>query len=254
MIRSLLCFAVLALLAGAPVLADDTEGTDDGWQFDLGLYLWASNVSVDVGPKEIDAEFKDLIDKIETAVALHFEAHRGQFGILGDIELIELAENQTFVLHPSLPGVRLDLVVDLSIYEVGGFWRPTGGQGFDLIAGIRYVEIGDRLTLTLPGLGGGSGSSNRIQAADSSVLAPYIGGRFNTSFTRHIGITVRADIGGGEADLLWNALAALRVTLGEKGHSNLLFGYRQMEIELNDDYLVSQFSMSGPFAAYVYAW
>lgn len=45
MISRLLRVTVLAVLFVSPAQAVEYDGSDDGWQFDPGVYLWASNIT-----------------------------------------------------------------------------------------------------------------------------------------------------------------------------------------------------------------
>ena len=234
------------LLASAPLQAQS-----DGWDWDLGLYLWASDVKADVGDDSIEISFSDLIDKVEMAGSVHFEGRRGRGGFLTDLMIISLADEATAMGHPDLPdGTLLDLAMDLTLVEIGGFWRPSGrDEGFDLLAGIRFLIIDDELVITPPGA-----PPMPQESSDTSVTDAYIGARYSLSLSPRWGFMIRADIGAGDTDLIWNTTAYLSVGVGRKGNKDIIFGYRRLQLDLGDDQIESQVEMSGPVVAFAFGF
>ncbi len=113
----------------------------DDWDFRITPYGWLAGIegSTGVGPlvADVDASFGDLLEQLEMATALQFEARKGRWGIIADGLYVELgAEGST-------PGPIYDnaevemkqftgeLTAAYRIYE-----SPSGSV--DLYAGIRY--------------------------------------------------------------------------------------------------------------------
>jgi hypothetical protein len=87
---------------------------------------------------ETDIDFGDLLDKVEMAFTVHFEGRKGRGGFLFDLTAIGLSNEVTFSggSGPSAPpdGTVVKADVDLSIVEVGGFYRPSGEKtGLDIL-------------------------------------------------------------------------------------------------------------------------
>ena len=87
--RFLLAVAALLMTAqvSAGVIRDDKGDTD--WEFIITPYLWA--ISLDgtsqVGPfppMDVEADFSDLFDNMNMALAAHMELHRGKWAIVLD--------------------------------------------------------------------------------------------------------------------------------------------------------------------------
>jgi len=56
----------------------EPEREEDRWSFGVGAYLFAASIKgvTTIGPKDIetDVSFNDLIDSVEAAYLVHFEA------------------------------------------------------------------------------------------------------------------------------------------------------------------------------------
>ena len=101
---------VLSAQVSAGVVRDDKGDTD--WEFILTPYLWAIGLSgtSQVGPfppLDVDADFSDLLDNLNMALAAHMELHRGKWAIALDpmwaqLEMDMLWQNLSVILlnHP----------------------------------------------------------------------------------------------------------------------------------------------------------
>ena len=148
--------------------------------------------------------------------------------------------------HPDLPdGSLVELDVDQGLYEVGGFYRPGGQEnGFDVLAGVRLLQLDDALTVTLP-----IGASD-TEKSHSSLTDGFIGVRYSDRLSNRLGYQIRIDFASGDTDSTWNTVAGLTVGVGKKGNKNLIFGYRRLDFDLKDQEVESQLEMSGPFFAF----
>ncbi len=239
-------FVLKASLALSLSGAGAVHAQDDGWNWDLALYLWPSNITIDAGDDRTSVDFKDLVDKLESAFAAHFEGRRGKGGFLVDVMLVSVADDALTEGHPDLPdGSLVELDVDQGLYEVGGFYRPGGQEdGFDVLAGVRLLQLDDALTVTLP-----IGASD-TEKSDSSFTDGFIGVRYSDRLSNRLGYQIRIDFASGDTDSTWNTVAGLTVGVGKKGNKNLIFGYRRLDFDLKDQEVESQLEMSGPFFAF----
>lgn len=130
------------------------------WEWTLIPYLWVSDIGMEVKIKDqpvlgTDIAFGDLLDKVDYALTAHFEGRRGKGGFLFDLTAVGLSNDSTLTgnggppLPPGDTSIKTD--VDLTLLEVGGFYRPQGEKtGLDLLFGIRYIGIDQKFDITLP--------------------------------------------------------------------------------------------------------
>ena len=131
--RFLLAVAALLMTAqvSAGVIRDDKGDTD--WEFIITPYLWA--ISLDgtsqVGPfppMDVEADFSDLFDNMNMALAAHMELHRGKWAI---------------VLDPMWAQLEMDMgegsaEVNISLIELWGSYKIT--PNWEILGGARFQE------------------------------------------------------------------------------------------------------------------
>jgi len=82
-----LVFAACLLVPAAAVLAEE-------WDWLLAPYLWGIEPSLDVTVNDEvdlggDADFSDVLDKLEMTAMIHFQGMRGRFGFFTDLAYLE---------------------------------------------------------------------------------------------------------------------------------------------------------------------
>lgn len=236
--------AAMLGLAASPVLAQETSG-EEGWDWVVAPYLWASTIGVDLRrdlpPVENETRFNDIVSKIDMAFLMHVEGQGDRFGVFGDITYLSLSDDKT---HPRY---RAEADVDATIFELAGVWNvaPERFHGFDLYGGLRYysVDLGVALDPTNPALAGvGIG-------LDKSYSDFLFGGRYNARLAERWGLTLRADGSWGDTDGSYSASAMFSYHM-KRG--SWLFGYRHMEVELPTVGQSVDLSLSGPVFAYAF--
>ena len=73
-----------------------------------------------------------------------------------------------------------------------------------------------------------------------------VGGRYTHLFNDRWLFNVRADIGAGDTELSWNALAGFGWKFGGDLNKALLFGWRHMEFEIEEDGRETDVTFDGP--------
>lgn len=259
--RVLVALTMLAVslgLSSQPSRADDLTWT-------MAPYLWASDVAMDVDVNgnpalSVDVPFSDILDKLDMTFMGHIELSAGEFGAFFDGIYISLADNKVVPIGPGGP-ILGDLIVDaglkMQIYELGGFYRmgsgEVGSSAFDIIGGVRLIDINQNLDIVLPGPGA-TPVNILIDEAETDVFA---GARLIGKFTERWHYKLRADYSAGGTEGTVNGLAAVGYTFG-KGLFSLDLGYRYMSIELkneNDDGAIeTEITMSGPILGFIFTF
>ena len=262
-LRRRLSMAVVVLVVGLGLSPQQSRADDLTWT--IAPYLWASDVAMDVAVNGdpilgVDAAFSDILDKLDMAFMGHIEVSSDEFGAFFDGIYISLADDQVIDLGPGGP-ILGDLLVDVSlkmnIYELGGFNRmgsgEVGSSAFDIIAGIRLVDVVQNVDIVLPDPGA-TPVNKVIDAAETDIM---VGARLSGKFTEKWHYKLRADYAGGGTEGTINGLAAVGYTFGE-GLFSLDLGYRYLNIELKnedaDGTVETEITMSGPVLGFIFTF
>lgn len=228
------------------------------WEWTLVPYVWASDISVDVTANNepvfsADIGFDDLLDKIDYGIQLHFEGRRGKGGFFTDLTFLKLGQTQTTVARPPLPGgTEVMSDVKSTMIEAGGFYRPSEGtDGLDLLVGIRIIDFEMDLRITSPPP---AGLSTQVTSS-KTITDVFAGLRYQAPLNERWSFVLRGDVGTGDTDRAWNALALLGYKLGKKKQKTILFGYRYLEMEFKESgsglTVETDMVMSGPIVGFV---
>ena len=140
MFRKTTCLFATALVAltnsfGSPARADQP------WEFTLSpLYLWATGIEGEsqIGPitAPVSIEFSDAFDNLETIFTFHFEANRGNHGVLANLMHINLTPESSL---PNGAPAAVDLTND--VLDLAGIYRPNGSETWEVLYGLRWSNF-----------------------------------------------------------------------------------------------------------------
>jgi len=256
---SLLAIALVVALGFTP-----QQSYAEGLDWTIAPYLWASDVAMDVSISGdpalgVDAEFSDILDKLDMAFMGHIEASSGSFGGFFDVIYISLGDDQVINLGPDGPilgDLEVDMDLSLNIYELGGLYRVSGdglaSSAFDIIGGLRQVDMTTKLNIVLPGPGA-MPINGKMDISETDI---FVGARLVGEISEKWHYKLKADIAGGGTEGTINGLAAVGYTFGQTGLFSLELGYRYMSIELKDgdadETIKTEITMSGPVLGFVF--
>jgi hypothetical protein len=222
MIRPGARVAVVLVAALACVPGRAAAQQSDEWRFSVvPLYFWAASIdgTMAAGPADvpITLDFDDAADHLAGAFSLHVEATKGRWGAFGDVNFISLASAAEF--GAGAISVTGDLELDNVVFEAGGLYFIHPARQFGVIAGVRTYTLAPTI---------GIGESTAVDASETSVN--FIGGVvFRPPLSAKWTFIGRADVGFGEADLTWSAVAGLGYRL--VSWSSLEFGFKGLGID-----------------------
>jgi hypothetical protein len=268
----LIAIALASLLGTMPNLATDTDPAPEAdpalpstteadpliledesrWQLQLTPYLWipAQNGTVGVRGRsssvdfDIGDTFDTISDNFNFAAAMHAELSRDRLTLFGDVMYLSLEADNT-----TTPAGSADIRMDQGIFELGFAYaaihtqRSTEQRGLTLepLTGIRVQY----LSLEIDPDAADSAS------ASQTWIDGFVGARANIDLTSRIALRLRGDIGMGDSDLTWNALAGIDLTLSQR--TALQLGYRALGTDYTDGSGTSRFEydmiLHGPYAA-----
>ena len=252
--------AVTSAAAQESTEAKPPPASSSKWEWTIAPYIWGAGLSMDMQVNGdpafgADASFSDLLDKLDVAVMLHFEARHQNLGMFTDALYVSVSDESTSGGNPPIPdGSQIDASLQMGIYELGGFWRPGGKPtGFDLLFGARLIDATPTIDVTFPGP---FGQSTSVEAS-KSYLDGFVGVRYGVPFAGRWNFAVRGDMGAGGTQFTWNAVAGFGVRFDKAGHYNLTGGYRYMNVDFGRSTdrgvdVTSTLSLSGPFLGPVF--
>jgi len=257
-------YAFAVLIVAVLLAATPQPSNADGIDWTVAPYMWATGVGLDVNINSdpiigVDAPFNDIVDKLDGAFMGHIEMSGDRFGLFVDAFYVKLADDAVIPVGPGGP-ILGDLLIDtdltMKIYELGGFYRmgrpDPGSSAFDILVGVRQVDVNQNLDIVLPGPGATPINRN-LDVTETDVFA---GARVIGRFSEKWSYRVRADYGGGGTEGTINALAAVGYTFGKTGLFSLEAGYRYLSFELKNDsngtVAETDLSLSGPLVGFVF--
>ncbi len=238
-----------ALLAAA--LLPTAAAAQQPGEWLVAPYIWASDVSWDLSARgEGTVAFSDLIDKIDGAGLIRIEYARNQIGFTFDYIGMSLSDNRRISTPGPVPiDVSIRAGLDLTVFESGAFYRPSGTDaGFDIMGGFRYVDTDSNLIVTP-----GNTAPQRFDTGDSFTDV-YVGARYLHRFDDSWGFLVRGDYGFGGSDGSLNVIAGLNWR--SRGTFGMSFAYRHLTFEFDQrvegEPATSEFDFTGPAIGFVF--
>ena len=257
-------FSLVAVMIAVTLGISPQQSKADDLNWMIAPYLWASDVGMDVAINGdpalgVDVAFKDLVDKLDMAFMGHIEVNSDDFGAFFDGIHISLADDQVINLGPGGPilgDLAIDMDLKLNIIELGGFYRmgsaDVGSNAFDIVGGVRFVDLTQNLEVVLPGPGG-MPINQSVEVSETDI---FLGARLSGKFTERWHYKLRADYAAGGTEGTINGIAAVGYTFGQTGLFSLDLGYRYMNIEIkNEDAsgtTETEITMSGPILGFIF--
>ena len=249
--KSRVLLATAALFLG--LQAGSVSAAGNEWEGGVAIYAWMSGLNADVYANdtrigEIDMSFSDILDDLDMTLMLHGEGFRGNWGFFADLVYLDISNSVTGNLATT------DYSMSSTIFDLAGVYRPSGTSlGFEVYAGLRYFNMDLELDVT-PNLTG----NTRSARIDNSYTDFLVGARYTGEINRNWFYRLRGDVSAGDTDGTWSLSGLAGYRFGKELNMSAIFGYRHLEIDLEDDQgliTVSQdLTMSGPFVAFNYAF
>jgi hypothetical protein len=234
-----------AVVAATPTPESESgSGSGHAWDWAVTPYLWATSISSNIKkdgapPVGTDADFDDILSKLDMAFQIHVEGQGDRFGVFADYTYIALSDSN------ERPAFTSEGSLDTSIFEAAAVWNvePTRFEGVDVFAGVRHLQVGTDVELDPVD----PARPNINLKMDQSFTDFMVGARYNATLSDRWGLTLRADGGWGDTESDYSVSALLRYQL-KKG--TMVFGYRYMEIGVRGDAQKVDLAMQGPIIAF----
>jgi opacity protein-like surface antigen len=217
--------------------------SSDEWQFQLSPYFWLASLhgTGGVGNRtaELDVSFGDVFDALNFAFMGTFEARKGRFISLTDLEYVSVSDEKA-TPGPLFSTVDAGFKIFIFDQEVG--YRlledPEKGASLDVLGGARVWRVKTDFEF-----GAGILPATRIEGSRSWVDA--VGGlRGKMALSQKIFLTGKFDLGGGGSKFTWQVFAGGGYNVNPK--IALIVGYRVLDVDYDKNNFVFDMNQRGP--------
>lgn len=224
----------------------------DEWRFEITPYLWGAGIkgTMDFNnglAKSADISAKNVINNLKSGGMIAAEAHKGKWGIIGDLISATLQNSGSIPVSGGEAKVADKITVQQTILT-GAFTYTlanTKDVYADALLGVRAVDV----TATLSGSLVGTPDKESI-SKKTSTIDPIIGakGRYRIADSSWY-IPAYADIGsgGGTTNVTWQLMAGIGKTFNKVIDASLT--YRALYYDMKDGGVLQKTTMQGPQVA-----
>lgn len=273
-VKLLICLSLAALMIGLlvspSVLAQQTEGKANPWQFGLSIYGYFPDItgntsfSTDSG-NDFEIAFDDILDSLEFALMGSFDVRKGSWGIFTDAIYMDAGNSASTSAEGSIGNnavpvnVTGDMKIDLEswILTLAGYYRAldTKGASLDILAGTRYLDVTQKVDWEFTGNVGEVPLPERVGDAKTSLsnwdVIVGLKGRFAFGAKKAWFVPYYLDIGTGDSDLTWQGVAGLGYAFG---WGELVAAWRHLYYDMPSGMAIGDIAFSGPMAGVAFRW
>jgi len=259
---------ILACCAMASAASVAQADTPEPWQFAVTAYGYLPAISgtayfpTTAAGATFTLNQSDLIDHLKMVFMGAFDVHRGHWGVFTDVLYLDLGRRNTNVHDFTIGDMGIpaattsDVSIDMktAIVNVVGEYRVLSqGEGaLDVVAGLRYLHLKERLEWSF------SGSLGTVPEAARSGNAEIS----NNNFNAIVGIKGQVqgdggwrmpyyiDVGTGSSQFTWQGATGLAYQFrwGE-----LSFLFRYIDFRIHSTRLLD-LSIAGPSVGGTFRW
>jgi hypothetical protein len=229
--------------ADLAITSNPQTSSSDEWQFQFSPYFWLAGLhgTGGVGNRttQVDESFRDVFDALNFAFMGTFEARKGKFISLTDLEYVSVSDEKA-TPGPLFSTVDAGFKTFIFDQEVGYrlLENPEKGASLDVVGGARVWRVKTDFEF-----GAGILPATRVEASRSWVDA--VGGlRGKMALSQKLFLTGKFDLGGGGSHFTWQVFAGAGYNLNPK--IALIFGYRALDVDYDKNNFVFDMNQRGP--------
>ncbi|HSH07841.1 MAG TPA: hypothetical protein VLA41_09295 [Burkholderiales bacterium] len=269
------CAAALSLMVAAGLPGTALAQADaDAWKWRGTIYLWGAGLDGTAnlpagGSASVSASFDDLLKSLDFAIMGVLEARKGRWGGLVDLIYMDLSNSQsgTRSLGFTGPGGNVTIPVDASldvntglestILSLAATYTLVEKPNYEtaLVGGARYLDVKTDLSWQatgnigpLPPVARSGNASVTLRNWDAVI---GVRGRADLDANSKWYMPYYADIGTGDSDRTWQALAGVGYRFGW-GEVTLV--YRYLDYKFKSGEALRDLTISGPALGASWRW
>lgn len=249
----------IALLACAAVVNAAEENPDDQWRFTITPYIWLPSASASMkfapppGFESGTLGPSSYLDNLQMAGMLDLQVQKGRWSLLADFIYVDFSDSNSAHFPGVLPGgggwsTQADTDLKALVFELAPAYSVVRNEhlNFDLLAGIRYVNIEGKVSLDIVGPLPAWVRSRTFSKTDNFV-DPILGfkGKFELGKDKKWYLPYYFDIGGFgvSSDLTLQAFAGIGYRFTD--WFSMVLGYRYLYYDFGDSKLVKNMNLYG---------
>ncbi len=266
-IRTRLLSVLVFLAAGCS--AAQAQSTD-GWRYTAIVYGYfpslggSSSYPARTGGSSVDVTTDQILDSLKFTFMGTLEATNGRWGAFTDFIYMDLGAGKSRTRDLSIGGMPLpadvtaNLTLDVkgTVWTAAGTWRVANEPALvvDLLGGLRYFDyrqtLGWEFSADLgPDAPERSGNSQVHGKNWNGIVGAK--GRFAFGDRHEWFVPWYLDVGTGDADLTWQAMAGLGYSFG---WGDVLAGYRYLDYDFKSGQKINDVNFSGPMVGVSFRW
>ena len=232
----------LLMFVAAPSSAADQQESEK-WQWYGELFALGAQLSGTASTGEdIDVPLHDILDSLDFAFMGSLAVNKDKWTIFADFIYVDLGEKATIPLAaPVSLEAKLNLDIKQFVSTFGAAYQvvDNGKTVFNLLAGGRYLSMDADLKYDINPVASG-------RAKDSASNWDFIvGARGKTDLNEKWYIHYYADIGTGNSDMTWQAVAGVNYRFSKV---DLTLGYAYIDWDFDKRSMIKDMAMKGPYA------
>jgi len=259
-----LCAAALALPAGADAQVSDK------WQYGLSIYAYIPEISgtsrfpASGASPSVSVSLDEVLD-LKFAFMGSFEAKKGRWGGFTDFMYLDVGDSRSEARDfeigsgpiPGTASADVDYSLKGMVWTIAGEYNlvSTPASTVDVFVGARLVDLEQDVRWNLTGelggypLPGRSGDSNVSRSNWDGIIG--VKGRVRFGNENRWFVPYYLDVGTGESDLTWQAMAGLGYSWG---WGDLVAAWRYLDYDMGEGRPFEDISFNGPSISVVFRW
>jgi hypothetical protein len=250
---------------------DASAQAADTWQFQGTLYVYLPTIGGTTtfqppgGGSGVSIDAKTILDNLKMTFMGSLEARKARWGVFTDVVYVDLGNTKSGSHDLSIGGVPLpaDVTANLTLDLKGTAWTLAGSyravedptSPVDVFAGTRLLDMKQKLDWQLSGNLGSIPLPDRsgTQSARLSNWDAIVGvkGRVGLDAERKWFVPYYVDVGTGDSDLTWQAMAGIGYAFG---WGEVVGAWRYLDYRMKSGKAVESLNFNGPGIAAVWRW
>lgn len=220
-----------------------TFEADHGWKFGADLYGWLPQIQMKtVAGDEMELPLSKILQNLNFTVMAGVSAQNGKWSAFSDFIYMNLQGTQnataTIIGRPAQTGVGIKLQALINTSAIGYSFIQNETSYIRAFVGGRYLWLKPDLSFNIGAAGG-----NVVD--EGQVFDAIVGLRGRSKFADNYFVTYYADVGTGQSDMTWQALAGVGYQFKK---FDAVLGYRYLDWDFSDTANMSDLTVHGPFA------
>jgi opacity protein-like surface antigen len=246
---------VMLTSAGFAQAADESNpipAVSEAWRFEVTPYLWAPGIKGTLGldnglAKSADFTSTDVVNNLKSGGMISAEAHKGQWGLMGDIVSATLQKSGAIPVQGGTATLGDKVTLQQTILTGLATYTVLNNKDayVDALLGVRAIYATATVNVNVVGT-----PYKASIAKTSSTVDPIVGakGRYRIADSTWY-LPFYADIGsgGGTTNLTWQAMAGVGKTFNQLIDASLT--YRALYYDMKDGGVLQKTTMLGPQVA-----